>query len=226
MLSRLIAWLKFVIPVLVVGGAYGIAMHQEVAEACVPFWEGCTSISRAARHGDALFWFRGFMMPLSMLLVIYWIYQWRWLNCVVGPRRRHHAVLALGVVSALALVLYANYLGSEGDFYRFMRRFGVMFYFALAMLAQLISLESLHSVRLKLDTRLRPGLRLQWTLVSIQWGLGAVSLWVDTVQPPYEYQAENIIEWNFALAMVAFYGVSGWLWRDPPGLSRPPSLPK
>jgi hypothetical protein len=132
-LPSAIAWLNFIIPMAAVWGAYAIALHQEMAVACVPFWEGCTSISRAARHGDALFWFRGFMMPLSMLLVIYWIFQYRWLEQLTGPRRRHKVILALGMVSALMLVLYANYLGSQGEFYRFMRNIGVRFYFGCAV---------------------------------------------------------------------------------------------
>lgn len=220
-LPVVIAWINFIVPMVAVVGAYSISLYQESVPACVPFWEGCTSISRAARHGDALFWFRGLMMPVSMLLVIYWIYQWHWLNQLAGRLRRHRVILVLGIVSALALVLYANYLGSDGDFYRFMRRFGVTFYFALALLAQLLSLQSLHSMGAPLDARLLPGIRFQWVCVWAQWLLGLVSLWVSLTEPSYEYEAENIIEWNFALAMVAFHGASGWLWRtSPPPLER------
>lgn len=214
-LPSLLAWINFIVPLIAVVGAYSISIHQELQPACVPLWDGCTSISRAARYGDALFWFRGLMMPLSMLLVIYWLFQWRWLNDLAGPRRRHGVILWLGVISALALVLYANFLGSDGDFYRFMRRFGVTFYFAFAMLAQLISLQSLSTQKEPLPPQLRRPLRLQLILVGIQWLWGGVSLWVDLTQPENEFQLQNIVEWNFALAMVGFYGVSGWMWwRD------------
>ncbi len=214
-LPSFLAWINFIVPLVAVVGAYSISIHQELQPACVPLWDGCTSISRAARYGDALFWFRGLMMPLSMLLVIYWLFQWHWLTSLAGSRRRHGAILWLGVISALALVLYANFLGSDGDFYRFMRRFGVTFYFAFAMLAQLISLQSLSTLKEALPPRLRRPLRLQLILVCIQWTWGGVSLWVDLTQPENEFQLQNIVEWNFALAMVGFYGVSGWMWwRD------------
>lgn len=215
-LAPLVAWLNFVIPFFAVLGAYLIALHQELAVACFPFFEGCTSISRAARYGDALFWFRGFMMPVSMLLVFYWIYQWHWLNHWAGYRKRHTAVLWLGIISSLALVLYANYLGSSGGFYRFMRQFGVTFYFAFALLAQLISVQSLRSAQINMTERTRRLLQGQFAVVVFQWVLGLFSLWFTITQPEYKFQADNILEWNFGLAMIAFYGIGGWLWRAMP----------
>jgi hypothetical protein len=212
-IPRVVAWLNTIIPLLAVIGGYQIAIHQQVAEACIPLWEGCTSISRGVRNGDALFWFRGFMMPLSMLLVFYWVLQFSWLETMAGRRRQHQVILALGIISALALVLYANFLGSQGDFYRFMRRFGVTFYFAFAALAQLLSLHSLSTAKLQMPPLARVWLRVLWGLVIAQWCIGLSSLAVTIVQPANQFQAENIVEWNFALAMVCFYAASGELWH-------------
>ena len=219
--ARTIAWLNTLIPLLAVVGGYQIAIQQQVAEACLPLVEGCTSISRGVRNGDALFWFRGFMMPLSMLLVFYWALQYRWLEALVGRRKCHRVILILGVISALALVLYANFLGSQGDFYRFMRRFGVTFYFAFAALAQLLSLYSLNSASVPVPADAQGWLRALWLLVIAQWSIGLASLAVTIAEPSNKYQLENIVEWNFALAMVCFYGVSGELWRRLP--LRPPA---
>ena len=211
-IPRLIGWLNTLVPLLAVVVGYQISIHQQVAEACMPLLEGCTSISRGVRNGDALFWFRGWMMPLSMLLVFFWVLQCRWLDMLLGHRRRHRAILILGTISALALVLYANFLGSQGDFYRFMRSFGVTFYFAFAMLAQLISLQSLRSLPDPLTGAALGLLRAQWFLVIAQWLIGLASLWISITQPDNKFQAENIVEWNFALAMVFFYALSGELW--------------
>lgn len=210
--ARFIAWLNTLVPLIAVVGGYQIAIQQQVADACLPLFEGCTSISRGVRNGDALFWFRGFMMPLSMLLVFYWTLQYRWLETVAGRRNCHRVILALGVISALALVLYANFLGSQGDFYRFMRRFGVTFYFAFAALAQLLSLYSLSAVQ-QIPAAAQGWLKTLWVLVIAQWCIGLASLAVTMVEPSNKYELENIVEWNFALAMVCFYGASGELWR-------------
>lgn len=226
-LPSVIAWLNCVVPLLAVSGSYAISLYQESVVACFPFTHGCTSISGAARYGDALFLFRGLMMPLSMLLALYWWLQWDWLTRRVGPRWRHSVALWLGVISALALVLYANYLGSGSGFYEFMRRTGIIFHFAFALLAQLLCVQSLFSARHQLPAQTLRLVRWQFALVSLQWLWGFVSLTIDITQPAFEYEAKNIVEWNFAWAMVGFYGISGWLWwRDPhfpTGRTHPPA---
>jgi len=108
-------------------------------------------------------------------------------------------------------VLYANFLGSQGNFYRFMRSFGVTFYFAFALLAQLISLQSLRSLNFSVSGVAKRWLRSCWFVVIAQWLIGLVSLTITIVHPENKFQAENIVEWNFALAMILFYGLSGEL---------------
>src|SRR5688572_11565136 len=215
-LTRLIGWLNTLIPVMAVVVGYQIAIAQQVAEVCMPLLEGCTSVSRAVRNGDALYWFRLWMMPLSTLMVYFWVLQYRWLEGLLGSRRRHKAILVLGVISALALVLYANFLGSQGDFYRFMRRFGVTFYFAFAGLAQLISLQSLRTMTEPFSGVALGLLRAQWIMVIAQWLIGLISLSITITQPANKFVLENIVEWNFALAMISFYALSGELWHRRP----------
>lgn len=212
-MPALTAWLNAVIPLFAVLGAYALAIYQGYDGVCNPFWSGCTSISRAARYGDALFLFRGLMLPLSSLLVIYWIFHYRWLNAWIGDRRRHAAILWIGIISALALTLYANFLGSDGQVYRFMRRTGVTFYFGLAMLAQLLSVHALYKYRAQQPDQLMHLVRWQFFFIVIQWLIGLMSLAVTIGQPDFRYQANNILEWNFALAMTGFYAMSGLIWK-------------
>ena len=210
-----IAWLNALVPFVAVIGAYGIALAQGYGEACIPFWEGCTSISRAVRYGDAIFWFRGLMLPLASLLAIFWFFHYRWLNNLVGRHYRHGIILLLGFISALALAIYTNFLGSEGDVYRFMRRFGVTFYFAFAMLAQLLSIYSLHAVRPLLIPRINRLVQWQFFLVSLQWFIGLGSLVIISIQPTFKDEANNIVEWNFAVMMTLYYALSAIQWSIP-----------
>jgi hypothetical protein len=210
-----IAWLNAIVPLLAVVGAYIIALVQGYDASCIPFVEGCTSISRAARYDDAIFWFRGLMLPLVSLLVLYWIYHRRWLVQLVGAHYRHTVILWLGILSALALSIYVNFLGSEGDVYRFMRRFGVTFYFGLAMLAQLLSIYSLYHVRESLTRSVNRLVTGQLFLVGAQWLIGLGSLAITIMQPDYKDQANNIMEWNFALMMTIYYAISAILWKLP-----------
>lgn len=213
-MRMVIAWLNLLIPLIAGAGAYAIAVAQGFDAVCNPFLSGCTSVSRAARFGDAIFWFRGLMMPLSCLLVIYWLFQRRWLDQEFGKKLTHQIIFILGFISALALIIYVNFLGSDGEVYRFMRRFGVTVYFGFAMLAQLLSIYSLSHSKNPMPNSLQNLRRLQLLIVTIQWLLGLVSLAITIFQPDYRYQANNILEWNFSLAMTVFYGTSAWYWSQ------------
>lgn len=208
-----IALLNALIPLLAGAGAYLFALTQGYSARCVPLWEGCTSISAAARYGDAIFWFRGLMMPLSALLVIYWIIQSRWLAVYSSNQRLLKVILGLGVISALALIIYVNFLGSEGGIYRFMRRFGVTVYFGLGMLAQLLSLHVLYKARELLPSSTRTLLSWQLLCVGAQWTIGLISLGITFAEPGFKNQADNIVEWNFAAGMIAFYALSALIWQ-------------
>ena len=123
------------------------------------------------------------------------------------------AMVCLGCISALFLILYTVFLGSKGDFYNLMRRFGVIFYFSFSSLAQLILLSRLE--RLQRAGRLtlpRYILRGKFTVMVglLVLGLGSIPISnfvVDKNQP------ENAVEWLFALLMVSYYFFTWRAWR-------------
>ena len=51
-------------------------------------WEGCTSISRAARHGLGNHVFRLLMLPCAMLVALHWWSSARWLRTGATPGRQ------------------------------------------------------------------------------------------------------------------------------------------
>ncbi|CAE7932381.1 unnamed protein product [Symbiodinium necroappetens] len=72
------------------------------------------------------------------LTLIYWILCYRWLNLIITPARVDQVILTLGLVGALFLVLYVTFLGSDGDTYRTLRRYGTVVFFGFTFLAQLL----------------------------------------------------------------------------------------
>lgn len=205
-----LAWIVFLVPVIAVHGAYFIGLYQGVAHVCIPYLEGCTTISRAARMGDAIFLFRGLMMPLAMLLVLFWYLQSVWLQQLTG--RRHTAIFVIGAIGALFLILYVNYLGTDGDFNRFMRRHGVIIYFAATVLAQMLSINALHKWGGAVVVKLRTAMQVQLSFVAVCWLLAMVSLAINTSGVVWASQGENIIEWFFALFMSLYFAVAAHMW--------------
>src|SRR5680860_469154 len=66
-------------PILIVHAVYAISVIEGHVLLCNPYWDGCTSISRAGRYGWANHLFQGALLPYTALLGLYWWLNQRWL---------------------------------------------------------------------------------------------------------------------------------------------------
>lgn len=206
-----IPWIVFFVPIIAVHGAYFIGLWEDVAYQCNPYVHGCTTISRAAREGNAIFLFRGLMMPVAVLLIIFWYLQSIWLEQIRHKSQR--SVFILGAIGALFLILYVDFLGTEGDFNRFMRRYGIIFYFGLTVLAQVISLTSLNKLGKQLDQKIRRYMNMQIIFFGVCCLLGIANLVADVIGFSNSREIENVIEWNFALFMSLYFPLAAMMWK-------------
>ncbi len=184
--------------------AYLLSIQAGHVPACVPYLEGCVSISRAARHGDGNHLFRLLVIPCAVLHALVWWLARHWLR---GGR----LMLVLGVMSAIALAVYATFLGTEGEAYRFLRRYGVVVYFGFGYLAQL-ALMRRASRSDALPTRVIAW--MSW-IAAAMLGLGIANVVAGLAvsDPVAKDRWENIFEWWLGLLMVGWYGVLAWGWR-------------
>lgn len=183
--------------------------------ACVPYWEGCTSISRAARHGLGNHLFRLLVIPCALLHGATWWLARHWL------RERGNAatlwMLALGLFSASALAIYATFLGTEGEVYGFLRRYGVTVYFGFGFLAQLLLMRRARALR-----RLSPALLAGMAALCVAMlglGVGNVIAGALVADDVMRDRIENALEWQLGLLLVGWHLLlaRGW-WRDRFGL--------
>lgn len=186
--------------------SYALSIQAGHVPACVPYWEGCVSISRAARHGLGNHLFRLLVIPCAVLHALVWLLAARWL------RGRHRTMLALGIVSAIALAVYATFLGSEGEAYRFMRRYGVAVYFGFGFLAQLMMMRRARA------TEALPARVLGWMsgvcLAMLALGVGNVLAGIVIGDPQAKDRWENVFEWWLGVLMVGWYAVLAFAWKD------------
>jgi hypothetical protein len=214
-------WLPLVIavvPFVVTHAALVISIERGYVPACVPYLDGCTSISRAARHGLANTLFQWVMVPMAAVHVANW-----WL--VAGHLRRHlagsRAVAALwplGLVAGLALATYAVALGTEGDFYRWMRRFGIIFYFGCTYLAQLAFQSAWRRVdpnRSRAVEAMRAVL-----LVLLMMGLASTAVTHAVPEEDFKNTIENVLEWHLGLLMTAWFALQASVLRRGPSVDR------
>lgn len=209
-----LAFLAGLVPFVAAHLVLFVSISRGYVEPCNPYLDGCMSISRAARYGLSNHLFQAIMLPYATLLAMYWLACRRWLlesGDTPGPALRW--MPWLGIVSASFLVLYATYLGSEGDFYRLMRRYGVTVYFSFNYLAQILLTKRMFALReagLLMVPGWIPGTKLALCVIVLALGLANVA---GSVLLEDNYTFENVIEWHAALAMTLFYFFTWAAWR-------------
>jgi len=205
------------LPAIAALAALWLSFRLDLIPACNPLIDGCVSISRAARHDLPNHVFRALVLPAAVLQALTWLLCTAWLKGLgLASRRAARALPWLGALAGLFLILYGTFLGTEGQAYRWMRRYGVIFYFGFTYLCMVIVSGSLW--RLSRTKAVSLPMRLDRALV----GLCAVTLAIGLAQvvvPPFldsetaKDRLENILEWNAALGFTVFFIALAWLWQ-------------
>ena len=192
----LIRWLPLfigLVPLLGVHVAYLIAVDYGYLQPCIPYLEGCTSISATGRYPPASFLFKAVEMGMAVALPVFWYFSVKWLRAL-DPDWHGHAVWSIfvtGLVGAIALIVYVTFLGTQEPFYEFMRRFGIYFYFLGTAIAQMVLTISLQRSPLQ---------RAMFWVIVTPFGLGLFNFAQKAVLSPLN-NFENRIEWISAMLM-------------------------
>ena len=196
------------IPLLTIHTTLVLSVLEGHIDGCFPYWDNCTSISRTGRHGLAYFVFKGAMLPASLLGVLFWWLNARWLRQLGVTGRGLAWIPWLGLVACLALAAYTLALGHTGDGFRLVRRVGVVLYFALTFLSQLLVSAGLrgHPRWRRAGTHL-----LRWCQLILAVGMASVIL--DGVAPAWHDQVDNAFEWSLALLINIHALWLALLWR-------------
>jgi hypothetical protein len=192
--------------------AYTLSVRLDLIEACNPFFDGCVSISRAARNGLPNHLFRALLLPAAALQAICWMLCVAWLRTLdVAPTRKLGALPWVGAAAALFLVLYGTFLGTEGEAYRWMRRYGVVMYFAGTCTAMLIVADAARGLAFssRIVARALPALCAALPLLGLASAFGPLLHASEGARAALQ----NIAEWWGGLIFTLFFFAIAWLWR-------------
>lgn len=209
------AWLAllcWILPTLAVVLTYAISAGTGQVPTCFPFIEGCTSMSGAARRDPSIHLFRALMLPTATLIAAYWILVHHWLGQLRDRGSARRWIAGLGFIGALFLVLYVVFLGTEGEAYELMRRYGVNVYFSFTALGQLLLAYRLQRLPAEVQAGIGPG------VVRAKVGFCAAMLLFGLVNVPAknffpDWPVDNAVAWNFALLMSGYFGLTAIAWR-------------
>jgi hypothetical protein len=199
-----VAVLAGLLPIVAANTAFLVNIHTGL-EGCFPYWEGCYSVSRGIRSGPGLLLFKILALPAAATMAWCWILTTRWLDRNHGFSGSYETWAArLGVAGAAFFLVYSLSLGTEGELYRWMRRYGVVFYFAFTGLAHLFLASKTWNRRSGLmNGILVVPIAAYLGVTTLMWLLGVGSAFKRKIidNPDYLDRVENVLEWNFALAL-------------------------
>jgi hypothetical protein len=203
------------LPLIGAAVAFPLAVAEGQFAACNPFIDGCVSISRAGRHGLPNHVFRALLLPAAVLQALVWMMSGPWLRAIGTPHARLLGWLPwLGLVAMLFLILYGTFLGTEGTWYRWMRRYGVIFYFGATAILMLIVSGAVHRAATATGHHRGAAVLLLGLCLTLPF-LGIVnSLAPLAIADPVRLDGfENATEWWAGLVFTAFFGLIALLWR-------------
>lgn len=186
----------------------------ESGSSCNPFIDDCVSISRMARHGLANQLFRALVLPAAVLQLLTWLAAARAFAAAGLGRYDAFALALLGVCASVSLVMYGSFLGSDGEVYRWLRRWGTLIYyggtyFAMVMFAR--SSRGLHAAQ-RLDLPRGHG-RAMLALLAFIAGICLIHGFAPVVSAALEDRVENLTEWWGSVALTLIFFIVSSLWR-------------
>lgn len=194
------------LPVVAVNLAYLVAAATGSVPACVPYLDGCTSISSTGRVFPSVWIFKPLMIISGIAMTWFFLIAERLTS---RPGARYGLLAWCGAAGALALLMYIVFLGTEGPTYRLLRRYGVSLYFGFVLLGQLLLAR-----RLAQDRTSRPEAQLMLAVCALLLALGLAGITVTNFVADKDL-IENVIEWNFALIMQLNFLLGGRLLTRP-----------
>jgi hypothetical protein len=195
------------IPVLAVHLAWWLSWRDGHIPAGIPYLDGAFSISRAARHGWGNDLFTLLMLPCATLQALCWLAAARWLRAQGSTRGA--PLPWLGLLAAAFLALYATFLGSEGEVYQVLRRYGVTVYFAATYIALLWLLRALGELPWPALRRALLGVALG----MLALGLASVAVSASVDDHTLKDRWENVLEWQLGVLLTLMFLALAWGWR-------------
>jgi len=212
---RILALLAAALPFFAVHLTWLVAASHGLVEWCNPYIDSCTSISATGRHPPASYVFRATMLPVAVVLALYWWcnYSWlRWLQPAGASARRLRWMLVLGLLACLGLVLYVTVLGESGVGWRFQRRAGTVLFFSFTFLSQLLLSAELQAQAPRLP-QVQGLARGMWWVCCLLLALGALTVVLQVWDDQFYKSVEDAFEWVLSLLIQTNFLLGYLVWR-------------
>ena len=190
--------LSFIVPLITITICYYILINNTSLKT-FPFIDGRISISYLGRQDLTIEIFKTGMLLFVLISFFFYFY----ISIFFQKNKFENRLKIYGIIANFFLVIYIFTLGNNLEFYKILRKIGIVLY--------IISMYINHIYIIKLLKKNKKfrfnnlSLNILITIILIMTGLIIVgSPWIIS---SFEYsdQMKNIVEWNYFLLMVSFY---------------------
>ncbi|HJM78357.1 MAG TPA: hypothetical protein QGG51_01945 [Candidatus Pelagibacter bacterium] len=199
---RVIALICFILPILTVIISYIASVKLNLVPACIPNFEGCTSISRAGRNVPVKYFFKPMMYLYSFILFLYW---YKFLEILNKFKISEKKFSFFSFFSVLFLILYIIFLG-EGKIYEFFRRIGIYIYIFFTVITQFLISKKLFFIQKKIKRFFKiKFIKLNFFLTLFLVASGIIILPILIIKIDNFPEIKNIISWNYFILIQLYF---------------------
>jgi len=199
---RVIALICFILPIITVIISYIASVKLNLVPACIPNFEGCTSISRAGRNVPVKYFFKPMMYLYSFFLFLYW---YKFLKILDKFKISEKKFSFFSLFSVLFLILYIIFLG-EGKIYEFFRRIGIYIYIFFTVITQFLISKKLFFIQKKIKKFFKiKFIKLNFFLTLFLVLSGIIVLPILTIKINNFPEIKNIISWNYFMLIQLYF---------------------
>jgi len=208
---QLLRYLPFygaLLPLLTFNVCYLVAAVLDHVPICIPYLEGCTSVSSTGRAAPESLIFKAGMFLSAAVLGLLWLRTSTFLRANGVTLFRVNVLRATATLAVVSLVIYAATLGMQEAEYRALRRIGINGFALGNMLTSIIFLVLYRPLRTSAtDTAFR------W-LVGVCIGLPLLGVFAEIAKSlglPRR-PVNNAAAWNASLLIAAYYAAFTRIW--------------
>ena len=199
---RVVALICFILPIATVIISYIASIKLNLVPACIPNFEGCTSISRAGRNIPVKYFFKPMMYLYSFILFLYW---YKFIEILDKFKLSEKKFYFFSFFSVIFLILYIFFLG-EGKIYDFFRRVGIYIYIFFTIIAQFLTSKKLFFIQKKIKKNFKiKFIKLNFYLTLFLIVSGIIILPILIIKIDNFPEIKNIISWNYFILIQLYF---------------------
>lgn len=198
-----------ILPLVTFNVSYLIAAGLEHVPTCIPYIEGCTSVSSTGRHLPESLIVKAGILPSAAILLLFWYRCATFLQLGGRGPSWVAAMRVIAVLVMLSLIVYGLTLGMREELYRDIRRIAIDSFALSNFASQLLFVIAYRPMRIATTRTL-----FRWLVVLCLAlpTLGIISEVAKLVGAP-RHAANNIIAWNAAVLLCGYLIIVGRVWH-------------